>query len=242
MKTSDFGRSSIPSCSRTRSSRSPTEKVQRLIDLVVFEGSTVLDLACGPGRHSVALAKRGLQVTGVDLSLFLLDKARELAGTEGTGVEWVREDMRKFARPEAFDLVVNMFMAVGYFEDKEDDLKVLQNIHASLRTGSAFVIDVISKEWLAKNLLPTTSEELADGKVLVQRHEIVDDWTRIRNQWILIEGGRATTFRFEHTVYSGQELRDRLHQAGFREVKLFGDLDGNEYGLAAKRLIAAAWK
>ena len=45
-----------------------------------------------------------------------------------------------------------------------------------------------------------------------------------------------------HTIYSGQELKDRLYQVGFKRVKLFGDLDGNEYGVNAKRLVAAAWK
>ena len=218
------------------------EQVQKLIDLVAFDGSTVLDLACGPGRHSAALAKRGLQITGVDLSSFLLDKARKRAVAERVEVEWVEKDMREFVRPGAFDLVINMFTAFGYFDDKEDDLKVLRNVHASLRTGGVFVIDVVSKEWLAKRFLPTTSEELEDGTILVHRNQVIDDWTRVRNRWTVIEGSEATTFRFDVTVYSGQELKDRLHQAGFREVRLFGDLDGNEYGLGAKRLIAAAWK
>jgi SAM-dependent methyltransferase len=218
------------------------EQVGKLLDLVAFEGHTALDLACGPGRHSTALAKRGLQVTAVDLSPFLLEKARERAGAEKVEVEWVREDMRYFARPDAFDLVINMFTAFGYFDDKGDDLKVLRNIYSSLKKGGSFVIDVIGKEWLAKRFLPTISEELGDGRVLVQRHEIFDDWTRIRNRWTVLEDDRAATFRFHHTVYSGQELKDRLHQAGFGQVRLFGDLDGNEYGPDARRLIAAAWK
>ena len=218
------------------------EQIEKLLGLVGFRGSTVLDLACGPGRHSIALAKQGLQVTGVDLSSFLLERAREGAQRESSEVEWVREDMRQFARPEAFDLVINMFTAFGYFDDKEDDLLVLRNIYASLREGGVFVIDTMGKEWLAKGFLPTTSEELADGRVLVQRHEIFDDWSRIRNEWILIEGATARSFRFHHTVYSGQELKDRLHNVGFQKVRLFGDLDGNEYGVDATRLIAVAWK
>ncbi len=151
------------------------EQVQKLIDLVAFDGSTALDLACGPGRHSAALAKRGLQVTGVDLSSFLLGKAKELAGAEGAEVEWVREDMRHFVRPGAFDLVVNICTSFGYFDDKEDDLRVLRNVHASLRTGGVFVIDVMGKEWLAKRFLPTTSEELEDGTILVHRNQVIDD-------------------------------------------------------------------
>ena len=218
------------------------EQVEKLLDLVAFEGSTVLDLACGPGRHSTALAKKGLHVTAVDLSHFLLEKARERAIAEKVDVEWVREDMREFARPEAFDLVINMFTAFGYFDDKEDDLKMLRNIYTSLRKGGTFVIDILGKEWVAEQFLPTTSEELDDGRILVQMHEVFDDWTRIRNRSIVIEDDKATTFNFYHTIYSGQELKDRLHQVGFGEVTLFGDLDGNEYGVDANRLIATTWK
>jgi hypothetical protein len=74
---------------------------------------------------------------------------------------------------------------------------------------------------------------------LVERREIFDDWTRIRNEWILIKDGQTRTFKFNNTVYSAQELKDRIP---VRQVKVYGDLDGNEYGPAALRLIAAARK
>jgi hypothetical protein len=50
------------------------------------------------------------------------------------------------------------------------------------------------------------------------------------------------TFKFHHTVYSGQELRDRMERAGFVAVKLHGSLDGDEYGPNAERLVAVARK
>ena len=218
------------------------DEARSILDLVNLGEGDVLDLACGPGRHAVALAKEGFRVTGVDLSPFLLQKAISLARTESVDVEWVRDDMRHFVRPEAFDLVINIFTSFGYFDDKRDDMTVLQNIHRNLRAGGALVMDVMGKEWLAREFLPTTSEELADGRLLVQRHEIFDDWTRIKNQWILIEGDKATTFRFHHTVYSGQEIRGSLLDVGFSDVQLFGGLDGSEYGLNARRLVAVARK
>ena len=100
----------------------------------------------------------------------------------------------------------------------------------------------MGREVLARGFLPTSSEELADGRLLVERREIGDDWTRIRNQWILIEGEKTTTFRFHHAVYSGQELRDRLLDTGFADIQLYGDLNGSEYGLGARRLVAVARK
>ena len=218
------------------------DQVDSVLDLAGLHEGAALDLACGPGRHATALAIKGFQVTGVDLSSVLLQRARDLAKAKNADIEWVQEDMRRFVRPESFDLVINMFTAFGYFDDKRDDLMVLRNIYQSLRKRGALVIDVMGKEWLAKGFLTTTSEELPDGKILVQRHEIFDDWTRIKNQWILIENDKATTFRFHHTVYSGEELRDRLVEVGFRDVRLFGGLDGSDYGLNASRLVAVARK
>ena len=69
-----------------------------------------------------------------------------------------------------------------------------------------------------------------------------DDWCRIHNEWTLIKEGRTQTFGFEHAIYSGRELKERLLAAGFRQVRLFGNLEGAPYGLDAARLIAVATK
>jgi len=213
-------------------------QVEQILALTKFGGKDVLDLCCGPGRHSAELAARGYNVTGVDRSDFLLSKAR----SRSDAVEWVHEDMRDFVRPESYDLVINMFTSFGYFDDKDDDVRVLRNIHSSLRDGGVFLIDVIGKEYLAKIFQPTVSYTAADGSTVVQRHEIFDDWTRIRNHWVLIRGDRAKTFTFHHTLYSAQELKDRLQLAGFGDVAVYGDLEGGEYGLDARRLVAVARK
>jgi len=218
------------------------EQVEKILSLVGFQGSSVLDLCCGPGRHSIVLAKGGFTVTGVDRTSFLLEKAKQRAKTENVNVEWILSDMRNFIRPNAYELALNLFTSFGYFDSKEDDILVLDNIYNSLKPGGVFLIDVVGKEWLAKVFQPTTSQQLSDGTILVQRHEIFDDWSRIRNEWILIQDGKAKSFQFHHTIYSGQELKDRLIRVGFQSVKLFGDLDGNEYGPEAKRLIAVASK
>ena len=93
-------------------------EVESVLELAGLEQGDVLDLACGPGRHVVTLAKRGFRVTGVDLSPFLLRKARERARAENVDVEWVQEDMRRFVRPESFDLAISLFTSFGYFEAK----------------------------------------------------------------------------------------------------------------------------
>lgn len=217
-------------------------EIEKLLNLIEFKGDSVLDLCCGPGRHAISLAKRGFTVTAVDRTSFFLEKGKQRAKSEKLDIEFVLQDMLSFKRPESFDLALNLWTSFGFFDRKEDDLIVLDNIYQSLKSGGVCLIDLFGKETLAEDFQPTTSDELADGTILVQRHKIFDNWTRIRNEWILIKNGIAKSYTFHHTLYSGQELMDRLERVGFTDIKLFGDYEGNEYGHDARRLVAVARK
>jgi SAM-dependent methyltransferase len=218
------------------------EQIAKALALTKPAGKSALDLCCGPGRCAIALAKRGFSVTGVDRTKYLLGKARARARAARVKIEWVQKDMRDFVRPDSFALVLSMFTSFGYFDDKREDVTVLENMFASLQPGGTCLIDVMGKERLARILQPTVSTALRDGSILVERHEIFDDWTRIRNEWFLIRNGRVKSFKFHHTIYSGLELRERMERAGFVGVTLYGNLDGDEYGPNAERLIAIGRK
>lgn len=154
--------------------------------------------------------------------------------------EFVLEDMRRFIRPAAFDLIVNIFTSFGYFDDRADDLRVLELVCDNLRPGGVFVLEMVSKERLARTFQATTSTELPNGEVLFERHEVVDDWTRVRNRLTLMRAGDTRTFEFTHRIYSGQEIKDLLASAGLVGARVYGDLDGRSYGVEAARLIAVA--
>ena len=218
------------------------DEVSQIIALTQCSGGKLLDLCCGPGRHAVEFAQRGFQVTGVDASAFLLERACDHAARANVSVEWVREDMRRFVRPGAFDLACNLFTSFGYFEHEEDDLRVLSNIFQSLGSAGVLVIEVLGKERLARTWQSAICTDLPDGSVLVQRPQLRDDWSRVCSEWILIKDGRTQSFSFEHTVYSGRELKDRLRRVGFKQVILFGSLQGTPFDLNAMRLVAIARK
>jgi SAM-dependent methyltransferase len=218
------------------------EEVDQLVSLSDLQHGTVLDLACGPGRHSVEFAKRGFAVTGVDRSSFLLEHARRNAASAHVDVEWIEEDMLRLVRPNSFDLALSIFTSFGYFERPEDNEAVLENVYASLKPGGRLVIHVLGKEALAHKFLPTDFKELEDGRLLIQHREIIDDWTRLRATWLVVQGTRAERFSFRVWIYSGSELRQMLTNAGFESVDLYGALDGKAYDLAAQRLVAVATK
>lgn len=215
-------------------------QVTHVLALASVGGGAVLDLCCGPGRHAVEFARRGFAVTGVDRSPFLLERARESAAAAAATVEWVLDDMREFERPAAFDLACNLFTSFGYFEREEDNLRVLRNVRQSLRDGGTFVMDMVGKERVKRQGLGVQRTEFADGAVLTQQPHVNGEWSRMHQEWTVVKAGRSRTYRFEHHLYSGQGLQDRLMSCGFRDVRLYGDLAGSPYGPDASRLVAVA--
>lgn len=218
------------------------EQINDIVRLSGVGTGAILDLCCGPGRHSVPFAKVGFEVTAVDLNAFLLGKAEEYATRENVAIEFANEDMRYFERAESFDLIINMFSSFGYFENPEEDTKVLENAFHSLRTGGRIVLDIRGKEIHAMENPESYSDQMPNGDLIFHRITTNDDWTSTHSTWVYVQGERAHTFELTYNLYSGAELRVLLRKAGFSDVQVYGDLKGAPYNHKAKRLVAVAGK
>jgi len=206
------------------------------------QNSSVLDLACGPGRHCISFARRGFSVTGVDRTAFYLDQAKKRAEDENLNVEWIHEDMRRFCRPDAFDLAINMLTAFGYFQDPSDDVVVAKNLYRSLKHGGKLVMDIMGKEVLARIFRANDWQEYPDGTIMLQERKINPGWDWIENRWIVIKGSERKDFSLSHRIYSAVELSQLLLIAGFSSVQTYGDAAGSPYDNNAKRLVMVAQK
>ncbi len=213
-------------------------QIERMTKICGLESGDVLDIPCGPGRHSLPLARRGFRVTGVDLTQPLLDRARASARDEGLAVEWVQEDMRTFRREQAYDIALNSFTSLGYFDEWEENVDVVRNILASLRPGGWFFLETLGKEGLASVFREVFAEDLPDGRIFLQRHQIVDSWRRIVNEWSFIDGDRITErWSFEHWLYAAGELIDMFRAVGFTDVETYGGWTDQPYGPRTRRLL-----
>ncbi|MYU21947.1 class I SAM-dependent methyltransferase [Streptomyces sp. SID8352] len=202
-------------------------------------GSRVLDLCCGPGVFTVPLARRGHDVTGVDLSPAMLAQGRKRASDAGTEVTYVQADARAYAAPGGFDVVLNLFTSFGYFDDPADNALVLRTMHTCLAPGGALVLDLAGKELLARRVTPPKVVRHGDD-LLVQTDTVLDDWARLRSDWVLIRGERVTRATLVWFVYSAVELRRMAVEAGFGQVEVFGGFDGRPYDENAERLVLRA--
>jgi len=218
------------------------QEVEQLLALTGLPpGAAVLDLCCGIGRHSVQLARKGFQVTGVDRTQAYLDMAAAAARREEVRIELVHADMRKFRRLESFKGVINLFTSFGYFEDPEDDRTVLDNIYASLRSGGVFVIQLMGKEVLARIFRPRDWYE-RDGLLVLEERKVTQNWSWVESRWTLISGQSRIDLDLSHRLYSASELSSLLQDCGFEQVAVFGDLAGTPYDERANRLVLVARK
>ncbi len=199
-------------------------------------GARVLDLCCGPGVYLVPLARKGHQVTGVDLNAPVLDRAKAACAAAGVQVELIQGDMGEFVRPAGFDVVINMYTSFGYFAEAEKNFQVLRNAYTSLAPGGRLLIEVFGKEFLAARVNQPGVVDLPEGTVFT-RNTVLDDWTRLRTEFTLVRDGAAESASLTSFVYSAAELRALFAQAGFVDVECFGAFDGRGYGSRSKRLI-----
>jgi SAM-dependent methyltransferase len=205
-------------------------------------GARVLDLCCGPGLFLVPLARRGFDVTGVDLSDPMLERARTSCEEAGADVRLVRGDMLTYTAPEAFDVVLNVFTSFGYFDDPDDNLRVLRNAWESLAPDGQLLVDVMGKEVLAGWIGRPQAVDLPDGSYVVQRDVVFDSWRRLRTDWTLVRGTSARTASLTTYLYSAAELHDLFVAAGFADVECFGGFDGCAYDNHSRRLIVRGRK
>lgn len=115
--------------------------------LTPASGATMLDLACGRGRHAVHLHKQGFVVTAVDLSPSNIEYANAFAAE---GLEFMVHDMRNLLSANCFDYVFNLFTSFGYFEHMHENYKSIRNMAAALKPGGKLILDFMNASRISK--------------------------------------------------------------------------------------------
>jgi SAM-dependent methyltransferase len=196
--------------------------------LTLPAGARVLDLGCGTGRHSVALALRGHEVTGLDLSPVLLERARALADEHGARVTFVRADMRDAAGVLGgrgpFDACVCLYTAFGYLGDA-DDARVLAGVHDVLQPAGLFLLDLTNPAPFLRPSRSTSWREGARGVAReTHRYDPLSGFLLTARTQYLREGGTNQLPESRLRAYLPHEVVRLLAGAGLAVDRVYGDL------------------
>ena len=188
---------------------------------------SILDIACGAGRHALQLARLGYCVTGNDLSPFLLEEARKEALNCSLQLSFTCCDMRLVPSDTQYDLVVQLFTSFGYFESKEDDRLVIKKVYAALESRGWYVLDLINPVFLNRTLVPQTRRESGELSVLEERAFEDDRITKTITLSSL--KGEKRTFTESVRLYSRNEIVALLQDEGFRVESIQGNYQGDVF-------------
>lgn len=210
--------------------------------LKLRKGSNVLDLCSGYGRHSIGLTKRGFDVTGYDLSAVLLERARRDCEREKVNVNLVIGDMREIPFESEFDAVINMFTAFGYFENEQEDQKVLDGVHAALRPGGKFLIDTINREWVIASFREKDWEKAGSHQFALDLRSFDPLTSRISVKTVILGGKQRIERSHSMRFYTLTELGKMIEKSGMRVKSVYGHIDGRDYWIDTPRMIILAIK
>lgn len=223
--------------------KSQIEGVERFLNLE--PRSRVLDLACGAGRQTLELARRGHRVLGVDSSAEPIAQARAAAREERLNVHFVKTDIRQIPYRAEFDAVINLFTSFGYFPQERDDLKALEAVRKGLKPGGKLLMDLLNKEWLMRHFEPHFWEQGEDGQGAVVLDQISFNFEtgRLDNHRTIVgkDGTRLPSY-VGFRVYTLTEIKNLIARAGLVYRQSWGGFDGSAYGMDSSRMILLAEK
>ncbi|MHC4547941.1 MAG: class I SAM-dependent methyltransferase [Planctomycetota bacterium] len=194
------------------------------------EGSLVLDVACGAGRHARVLKVLGYRVVGVDLSRDLLAEAGQVVR--------VRSDMRELPFHGAFDAATSFFTSFGYFDD-DGNRDTIASIAGALRIGGVFLLDFLNAIAVEQRLVPVSEEE-REGRTYKATRRI--EGGRVIKDVVIEEEGLTLSYRESVRLYHHHDLVNLLKDAGLNPVAAYGDFDGRDFTTDAPRCILVARK
>jgi SAM-dependent methyltransferase len=203
--------------------------------------SKVLDVPCGEGRHSIELAARGCQVTGVDITLPFLNEAQRKATERQLEVAWEHRDMRDLPWEEEFDGVFCFWGSFGYFEDKgnADFLKAVSRV---LKPGAKFLLDTHVTETLLPKLFQERGWRRVGNTLVLEERHYDHVRGRTKTEWTLVQDGKTFEKSTSIRLYTYRELCQLLEGLGFADLEGYGSLSGDPFQLGSPRLYLVVTK
>ena len=207
-------------------------QVTFLIDELKLQGGEkILDLACGFGRHSLELARRGFAVTGVDITPDYIQYAKEQAESNGLDARFLCADIREVGFKSEFDLVLNMADgAVGYLENDDENRKIFAVVSKALKPGGRHFMDIMNGSYAEKHF-PCKLWDAGEKGLTLSNFEWDDKTRTLIYGQLDFEYGKALK-KPEMTegnpirLYTLTEIAEIMSSVGMKVINSYADFTG----------------
>jgi SAM-dependent methyltransferase len=208
---------------------------------------TILDLACGTGTYSLALARLGYYVLGTDLEPGMVDAARQKAEEEQLDVRFTVADMRDADKlGEAFDGLFCVGNSLAHLLDENDLTQALQAMCTALKEGGTAILQIVNFDHIL--VLGDTELPLIENENLrfVRIYRPQSEERLVFDSVLEIKKENGVKERLENSVtlrpIRKAQLEKYLLDAGFVGVKIYGNFKEEPYTQSAQAIVAVAKK
>lgn len=203
------------------------------------KGTSILDVACGKGRHAKLMAELGFYVTGIDLSNNSISEAKKI---ENDRLKFFVHDMRIPFRINQFDLIFNFFTSFGYFDSESDNQDAIGMMCNALKKDGILVIDYLNAGRFSGEISQKETKEI-DAVIFntekkIKNHKIVKTISihDTKNNF-------AADFAEAVSLLSLDDFQELTSRAGLSLQTVFGDYDLNPFiASSSERLILVLQK
>ncbi len=209
--------------------------------LNVQPGSAILDMPCGTGRHSIALAKDGYQLTAIDISKEFINGLKEKVEAQQLNMEVIEGNILSLQLTGSFDGAFCLGNSFGYFNYEGMEVFV-DKVSKTLKQGAKWVINtgLMAESFLAK-FAKEGKYELPGLTMEVQNE--YDEWNScLLTTLTYTKDGKQEAHRFKHHVYTVAELKRMLGKFGLKTLELYNSTEKSSYKLGDTQLYLIAEK
>ncbi|MFM6926398.1 MAG: class I SAM-dependent methyltransferase [Ferruginibacter sp.] len=209
-----------------RDDREAAAFIDKLINyLKPATGSTMLDVACGKGRHSIQLAGKGFDVTGIDLSD---DSITEALLSQTESLHFYKHDMRLPFWINYFNYAFNFFTSFGYFKTRREHDNAIRTIAQAIKKDGIFVMDFLNVHYAEDHLVHQSEKEIDGINFLITKwydethfyKKIVVEDEKLREPLIYTE---------KVAKFSLGDFTEMFAYQGLQMQEVFGDYDFGNY-------------
>jgi len=227
-----------------------SERTAAEIDFVLSQTNIritdrILDVGCGPGRHSIELAQRGYPVVGIDPAAAMITAAQDRAAAAGVAVEFIVAAGEEYASAEKFWAALCLFTTLGQINREADYINpgmphpLLTQVTANLEPGGFLILEIPHKDWVIANLKESDRFGDETNYTAVQRG-FDANCSVVTEEFSLVSPIETRKYVLQYQIFTPTDITIMLEQAGFAVWQYFGDFHGNAFVTESPNLIVVA--